>query len=198
MPAETEITICNAALSMVKRAPIATLDDATESARKCKIFYPKERDALLEEADWYFASVRDTLTEDTEAPEFEFTHQYLVPDRCVKMRETYNYTGSWRHEGTMLLCDLDSSQQQCYVRYTQRVTDVSLMPASFRKCLIYRLAAQLAIVLASNDKMKDFYDKRAEQEMHRAAKANIIADGQRTDENEDTRDDDSSWVNEGR
>lgn len=53
--AATELEICNLALSALKEAPVAALDNSTDTSALCVLHYTAARDELLRMARWNFA-----------------------------------------------------------------------------------------------------------------------------------------------
>ena len=51
------VKICNEALLRVGAKTITSLDDDTTEAKVCKVVYKSERDELLDEYDWRFATI---------------------------------------------------------------------------------------------------------------------------------------------
>lgn len=198
MAALSEVDICNTALDLVKANNISALDEASESARKCRRIYTKTRDELLEEYPWNFAIKRENFTEDTEEPAFEYLHQFVIPADCLRILSIYNYTYGWKREGRRLLIDIDGSKDECNVRLIRRITDVSLFDPNFTKTLKYKLASQLAISIANSDKKADQYENMAQMAIRKAQKLNAIEDTAYEDEDETDRDNLCSWVTEGR
>jgi hypothetical protein len=199
MPTTSEVDICNQALDLIKAPNISSLTESSEAARKCNRHYAKCRDTLLEEYPWNFAIQRATFSEDTEEPLFEYEHQYVIPSDCLRILSIYNYTGPWRREGQRLLVDIDSSSSDsCYVRYIKKVTDVSDFDPMFVEALVYRLAAKLAIAIRNDEDLAERYEKKEIMMVMKAERLHAIEDTSYEDENEDDRDEQCSWVTEGR
>ena len=65
------IDICNVALvSMLGANSINSLDDDSDEARAMKFCYYIARDAVLEDANWTFATKRFQPAENADPPEF--------------------------------------------------------------------------------------------------------------------------------
>lgn len=198
MTALSEVDICNTALDLIKANNISALDEASESARKCRRIYQKTRDQLLEEYPWNFAITRENFTEDTEEPAFEYLHQFIIPADCLRILSIYNYTYGWKREGRKLMINIDGSKDECQVIFIKRITDVSLFDPNFTKTLIYKLASQLAISIANSDKKANQYDAMAQESIQKAQWLNAIEDATYEGENEEDRDSLCSWITEGR
>ena len=149
----SEVDICNQALVAVGEPRITSLDDAAPAARWCKEVYADSRDALLEETEWSFAIERAALAPLAEAPDWGYSHQFLLPADCLKILEaredrqvnTYNDL-DWRREGRKVVCDAST----IYIRYTRRVEDPSEFSPSFVKTLSSKVAWDISIAVAEN------------------------------------------------
>lgn len=102
---QSETSVCNMALvSAGARTQIASLDEASNAARTCKLFYENTRDELLAEAQWTFANKfvplglltslpgapGNTDTSGSQVwlstyPAPGWLYQYSYPDDCVRL-----------------------------------------------------------------------------------------------------------------
>ena len=73
--------VCNMALAHLGKGRIANIDEQTEQARQCKLFYETTKKQLLREYTWGFAKRIMKLAELTdESPYWE----YLYAQRYIK------------------------------------------------------------------------------------------------------------------
>lgn len=80
--------ICNMALAFLSKGRIASLDDETEPARQCKLFYDVTRQHLLRDYSWGFAKRVSKLAElDDSNPYWE--HVYVYPNKCLNVRKIF-------------------------------------------------------------------------------------------------------------
>jgi hypothetical protein len=148
------VSIVNQALSLLAVDPIISLSDDTKQANVASRIYAGVRDHVLDERAWTFATGRAVLTPEGTTPAFGFSHQFSIPTtwlRILSVTDILPVLGSgeftrifeWRREGDFILGDAE----KIYVSYTEVVTDTSKMSSSFKDCLAYRLAADMAIPL---------------------------------------------------
>lgn len=152
----SETSICNQALGRIaaKHAIDDVETDTSVEAIQCRLHYEQTRDSLIRSYTWRFASGRETLTQDSETPDFEWDFQYPLPDDFMAMKSIYEgrFSGinfrSHALEGDLLLTDEDTME----IRYTKKVTDVLEFDSLFVKVLILLLADVLIGPLAGGDK----------------------------------------------
>lgn len=139
------IEICNLALGKIGELRISTLEEPSQPARYCALFYAQTRDEVLQAAPWTFAIRRVELSRLAESPGFGWAHQYQLPTDCLAVIQL-NAWQAWeaRHlyeiEGEMLLTDQEVAQ----LRYTSRVEDSEIFPPLFVEALYTKLASKLA------------------------------------------------------
>ena len=73
------VDIANFALAFLGEGAITSLDDDTDKARTLKTFYPIARDAVLEDANWTFATKRFQPPRNTTDPAFGWDASYTIP-----------------------------------------------------------------------------------------------------------------------
>jgi hypothetical protein len=163
--ANSVVEICNAALSNIKQSPISALNDSNDKERQCKILYPFIRDRLLRSHTWNFAEKRRVLAASAETPPFEFDHYYILPADCIRALRLYGTECPFRvEEGTLLATDADTAN----LIYTARIENVARFDPVFTTTLVYMLAAELAMVLHSNNQLADRLRNQAEAELRMA------------------------------
>jgi hypothetical protein len=135
----TEVSICNLALAEVGRGgQIASLDEASQSARVCKLRYPYARDAVLRAYDWNFAAKRASLTALPTPPAFEYDKAFDLPPDCLLVRQVYMGEGCpYVIESHQLLAN-DGGPLN--IKYTALVT----APPQFDPLYVAALAARIA------------------------------------------------------
>lgn len=156
----SDVAICNLALGHIGHSTvIASLDEASHAALRCRLVYAKCRDMLLEWRDWSFARRFVALAPGGEAPGF-WDHAYAYPADCLKIRWLYDdkydrqsdsrvpYQVGLDKDGATRLVwtNLDRAE----ARYTRAVTNAALYPASFRDALAYAIAKEIAYPLTTD------------------------------------------------
>ena len=147
----SEIGIVVSALLELGEEPVVSLDQDVERARIMRELYAAERDGLLEEHPWNFATARAALARLADAPAFGPAHAFALPADCLTVLELDPATAAWRVESGRLLCDAADAA----VRYVRRVTDANAMPPTFRAALAARLAAKAARKLTGSSAEKE-------------------------------------------
>ena len=142
-------SLCNMALGRIGAKRLNDLaEDSSVEAIHCNLHYEQTRDALLKSHIWRFALGRSELSEDTESPDFEWNHQYILPDDYLRQVGLYCTENSYAMEGQRLLTNDD----EVNLRYKRKITD----PAQFTPLYVEVLVLQLAIKLVmplSQDKV---------------------------------------------
>lgn len=164
----TTTQICNAALANLGEAPIASFDEVSVLAEKCRVHYELERDTLLRMHRWNFARARVELTALSSDPDFGWGFQYELPSDCLRVlelngREALASDDDFVIEGRKILTDADQAQ----IVYTKRETDVNLYDVLFIEALSYKLAVALCEEVTNSTSKKGallqmFKDKMSE------------------------------------
>lgn len=149
------VEICNAALAKIgQTALISSLDDPSEAARCCKASFDLERDRLLAEFDWPFARRWAPLSLLTSS--FPgWNGLYSLPTDCLAPRLISGATTDSPADQipfSLVADGLVTDQPAPILVYTAKVVDPSAFSALFRSALTYRMAAELALSLARDDK----------------------------------------------
>jgi len=84
--AQSIISICNLALVEIPSKSIASLDEQSLAAAKCREHYPAARDELMEFHDWEFLAKRVALAAIANDRPSEWAHAYAVPSDMLYPR----------------------------------------------------------------------------------------------------------------
>lgn len=155
------VEICNRALSNIGNSrSINSLNEASKEAGECSLHFDACRDSVLADFDWNFATKRVALA-DTGAPPPDWKFAYRYPTDCVRITEIMvpgvrNPTAAQRISyevgadsgGTGKLIYTD--QEDAWLKYVGRVTDVNMYDAIFSEALAWRLAAAINMALTGN------------------------------------------------
>lgn len=145
--ATSETGICNMALGRIgaKRLNDLDTDDSLEAIH-CRLHYERVRNSLLRSHRWAFAISRAELSEDTETPDFQWDHQYILPIDCLRVLLLYDTESSYAIEGDRLL----TNDGEANIVYIRRVTDVNEFDALYVEMLVLHLAARLVMPLSQD------------------------------------------------
>lgn len=152
------VSICNIALGWIGGNRIVSLNDGTIEAILCKDNYESLRDAVLEEANWTFASKRAALAPESVAPEFGYEYQFILPGSCLRVISVSDDPDpnneseiEWVKEENKILVD----NSVIYVKYIARIEDVSKFSSMFNQTLSSRISADLAKPISGSTSLQD-------------------------------------------
>lgn len=161
VPMTSETSICSQALSWVGQSEISSLEEKTKNAQWCRNNYPQLRDAVLEERPWTFARDRQ---EDTTTNLDGWGKQYRhdIPLNWLWVPRVFRDISSndpnewvpalgWVREGQYIL----TYEAKVYMEGTLRITDTGQFSMLFTQALTQRMAAEMALPLAQNQKLHD-------------------------------------------
>lgn len=145
------VTICNLALGRLGTTRIMSLDEASQPARYCKLFYENTRDEVLRSHPWSFAKARQTLSLLSTTPSFGWANQFQLPADCLRPIQVNEWEqdeapDNWLIEGNRLLTDASTVD----LLYVRRVTDSTLFDSIFVKALSVKLAAEICTPLTGS------------------------------------------------
>jgi hypothetical protein len=195
--AASEVEAANGALALCGQPPIASLDEATVAARRCKERFADVRDALLRGYDWNFASAWVVPSLDPVAALGALTKRYPLPAECLRVRGVKDLEqNEWAVEaaavnpgqdaGTIMVLTTNAASPR--VNYTRRVELPALWDALFLRQFQLRLGAEIAPQLAREGGLGDRLLQRADVELARAQR-NDAREGARGEVRRDT-----SWL----
>jgi hypothetical protein len=179
--AYSQVGIANLALI---RAGTKTITALTENI-VVNAVWQYIRDEVLAAKDWKFAKTRVALAKNATAPVYQFDYAYTLPtdflrlcrqdasDASVFPSGLYSedqmtgqiYINSYYYpykieaisDGTLcLLSDYDNTDNDIYITYIQKITDVTKFSPAFINALANRLGAEIAIsITESSNKFAD-------------------------------------------
>ena len=150
--AESDIALCNNALTLIGEPPISAFTDDRKAARVALREYIPQRNALLRKYIWNFAIARVSLGPEAEGPAFGFTNRFVLPPDNLKFLGLFdpselqtNYSATkipHKVEGPYLLMD-DAEAKVFYI--SGDLADNTLL---FDPLFDKALGLELAIVFA--------------------------------------------------
>ncbi len=153
----SEVSICNLAISTFGLGKtISALDEASAEATQCNIQYENARDQTLEEHDWKFASVEQSLALTGTAPA-RWGYSYALPSNCIIPREIINTSSEDPIEYEVALSSdlttrlIYTDRADAVLRYTAKVTDPNKFSIGFINALYCRVAMGIALPLTQKD-----------------------------------------------
>lgn len=169
--------VCNMALSYLGKGRIASLDDQSEQARQCKLFYEYTKQRLLREYTWGFAKRILKLAElDTINPFYD--HVYSYPNHCIAVKRIFNCEDSKELDGSIrkvanlgrisderevfevyMVSDnirgIATNVKNAWCEYTYNVVDMNVCSSDFIEALTHMLAYEMALALTGNIQLKN-------------------------------------------
>lgn len=160
----SEVEICNLALSHLRIAPgISSLEERSEEARTCSLFYEQVRDEVLREFPWPFATRIVALALVEEQPTSEWAYSYRYPTDCLQARRVVSGAGRIETRATRVPYRLASDdagpliyadQAEAEVEYTARIDDPTHYAPDFVQAVALLLAFYIAPRVTSGDQFK--------------------------------------------
>jgi len=137
----SKVGITNRALAAIRVPSITSLTEDSDPARKANIFFDDSLDYLLTLHPWNMNTYRTSLARLTTTPVWGWKYEFSLPTNpyCLKVQKVYNEI-DYEIEERKLVAD----ETIVKIKYLGRITDMNLLPATFRETLSYYLASLLA------------------------------------------------------
>lgn len=184
----SKITICNLALAQLGQAPISSLEQDDERARRLNLFYEPVRDEVLRTHNWGFAGAEEPLIfiENDSADTARFLYKYPTealfirrvftkdaPQQPLKFREIFR---------TDLHCRvLEANVPEAYAQYTRRILDENLFDPAFVKSFSLALACDLAVALTGDSGLASQILQKYTLSLDEARRSNMTENFSRAD-----------------
>lgn len=153
----TGVSICSNALLQLGKSPINAFTEAGDLARLCANLYPGERDSLLRENDWSFATKRQILAPLAAAPAFGFEAQFAKPSdflRLISIGDRHIASPAcmrFRTEGPNIL----ASGTQLAIVYVWRNTNEATWDSKAVELMTARMLWKLAYPVTQSTSLRD-------------------------------------------
>lgn len=150
--AVSEVTICSNALLMLGGNPINDLSENTDGAILAANLWPQVRDEVLRSHPWNCATKRVVLAPEVSAPEFDYSHQFILPGDWLRtvscgMR---GYEHDYRVEGGRIL----ANRNVLYLRYIWRNEVVASWDSILIHVMTLAMAARMAYGITKSTSME--------------------------------------------
>ena len=164
---QSDVAICNIALTMLGADTITSLDENTENARKLNAVYPYIRNEVLRAYPWNFAIRWASLAQLSETITNDYSYVYQLPTdpKCLRVigLDEDNEDEDFRVENGKLYCDVSSVS----IQYIAEITDATKFDSQFVTALAARLSAELAYAITGSldvkkERWEDYYLKLRE------------------------------------
>ncbi len=173
----TKIDICNLALAHLGQAPILSLEQENEKARRLNLFYAPVRDEVLRTHNWAFAAVQEPLVLLAEESNGADRLVYKYPAEALFIRRVFDQTHSRLEFQEFFRPDLHSrvlltASRQARAVYTRRITDENLFDAAFIKSFSLALACDLAVSLTADTQLAALLLQKYTRSLEEARRSN--------------------------
>lgn len=174
------VQICNMALGYLNHGVrIAALDEGSNEADQCSLYYDAARRTALRAAPWAFASRYATLADLGAPASPQWLRMYAYPVDAVMVRRILPAipgtppnrweVASIASGARVIMCDVEDA----IAHYTADVTSPPLFDPSFLSAFAWQLASEIAVVLTGSPQMKQL----ADQQFMRAVNAAMVSNG---------------------
>lgn len=173
--------VCNLALGMVgQRQLIDDIDEESNEAQACKLYYSTARDECLAAFPWSFATKRAVLALSTET-RTGWDLVYVAPTDLLLDGRRFVWDGSrstpidLRIPNALELNDADdgylllTDEPDAELVYTAQLNTVALWSNAFVKAVAARLAVDLALMLPVKPELSERLEPRARLALAHAA-----------------------------
>lgn len=172
--------ICNMALAFIAKGKISSIEEQSESARQCKLFYDTTRKDLLRCYTWGFAKRVSKLAElNVKSPYWNFVYAY--PQKCIAVRKIFDVdTGAAIRAGEQAQEEWDLYMASdnvlgigcnipaAWLEYTYDVDDVEMFSSDFLQAFAHMLAFNLAPQLTGNSGLQQTQYQLAQAYLQKA------------------------------
>ena len=181
--------ICNMALSIVSRQRIDSLEDTSEEAKACAIYYEHTRQRLLKMYNWGFARHMEKLAlRNQQIPGWDFCYGY--PSDCLTVQLVFDEDNARQREmerQDFQIVTLTGNDKViatdvpfAWAEYTFDVKNTESFSPEFLEALTRMLAANLAIPLTSNTELMNINMQLAQNAISIAMQEGVIEEERRT------------------
>lgn len=148
----SKLNICNLALAKLGARPITSLEESSQEARYCKVFYDSSRDAVLRGYSWNFANKNRILASvDVSEGNSRWAYAFGYPADCLKALRVHD-DGGTQYPFELGIQDISSSNvrviftdlETAYLNYTIRIDNPDLYDSQFIEAFALLLAKELA------------------------------------------------------
>ena len=154
----SKIDICNLALAQLGQAPISSLKQEDERAKRLDLFYGPVRDEVLRTHNWGFATAEIPLSLLKDDPQNGLFYYQYPPDALFIQRVcgAYNKRGfpfEERYDALLAARILITKVPAAHAVYTRKTVDETQFDAAFVKVFSLALACDLAVALTGDNSL---------------------------------------------
>ncbi len=150
----SNVSICNLALSNIRKPSISDMNEASEEARQCKLHFEIARDTLLQLYPWEFAKKAQALAPIANDWTSRWGYAYARPTDCLKILRIVpeidfpNDIDPPQHG--LRAGAIYTGFDPAWLEFTSKEIDPSKFPPLFVDAFAWALAARLALPLTGD------------------------------------------------
>lgn len=176
------VEICNRALANLNHGiRISDIDEDSNEADQCRLYYDASRRAALRAFPWNFAMAYEALAELSDDPvSSQWSVMYGYPSGCLAVRailpqpagstpNKFEVALNATKTARVIMCDVADAT----ARFTYDIEDPTLFDPQFEDALAWMLASQMANVLTGSVQMKQM----AETQFRNVINSAWVSDG---------------------
>jgi len=153
----SEVGIYNLALNAIgERANVSSPTENSRRAEVCNLWYDTVRDQIFSGAPWPEATTQAYLAEYSAQDDDEwaagepapgYAYAYTLPADCLRPQflTNFDYFVITEQDGNRML---NCNTEQAILRYTKRLTNISLWSSDLLMAVAYGLASQICMPLS--------------------------------------------------
>lgn len=179
----SKINICNLSLAYLGQAPIESLDQADERAKRINLFYEPVRDEVLRAHNWGFAATPKMLELARIEPQTgDYLYHYPADALFVRSVEKQGRKIPFVERFDLQAHGrvLATKEPGCLVCYTRRVADETQFDPLFVKAFALALAQDLAITLTGDLSLAGRISQQYALTLDEARRSNMTENFQRS------------------
>lgn len=160
----TDIQIASNALLLIGDNPINAFTEEGAGPEAVKDLYSETYRSVLAEHPWSFAFKEHQLSLLSATPDEEtgFSYAFQIPPDLVRLWAVFPYT-DYVIVGPYIYANVN----ELLARYIYEVAETSL-PPHVTKCVEYKLAAELSLVVTESASRAEFYEKKYAMQLAKA------------------------------
>ena len=187
--AASQVSIWNDALDAIRESTVASVDEVSLQADKCRSAYDQCLAEMLEAHEWGFAGRRVTLAATANDRDGEWAYAYAMPQGVGTPRRVIPTLAGSQLSTPIALCGMDYTRNPAWLMGSAYIIEGTTiyswipdaileygaadvtpdqMPALFRRALSLAMAERLAITLRDSRDLKMQMQKDATIAMERA------------------------------
>lgn len=154
-----KVEIINLALARLGTAPVQALDEGSASANAARMFYDPARKATLRDYNWNFALKVTNLSRLADASG-DFDYTYAMPADCIRVIRLRRRDFSEGNEGVAFATrgkTIVTDEGDAVAEYVADIEDPVMFDDKFVEAMSYRLASDMAILVAGKPDMMASY-----------------------------------------